>query len=507
MASPARVDKMITLEEFLRMPEIDEHPYLEYIDGRIEAKVSPQKKHGLLEKRLYDAHRRLRQAPDLGETFPELRCTFAGRSIIPDVVFLLDEHIETDEDGVVLDPTLRPPDLHIEIVSPDQSVRKCREKLVFSTANGCPLGWLIDPNRMDGPGLSSGSPPEASYPAEGVLEGDPVLPGVSPAGRRAVRLVEVAAAEAWASSPPSGSTEGEPRDDHPRRVAQRPHRSQPLRLLFDAGTLVVEGLREDDERSLPGVKFDPRTRQFRAEAIWYRTIVEQSAATQTPYQDAARAYEPTPWRLQVAKDAFPHQVEGLNAWWQAGGRGVVVLPTGTGKTHLANLCHRAGRPAHPGHHAHHRPDEPVVRRAEAQLRRRGRPTGRRLLRHPAADRDDLRFGLPEHGPPRQPVRLHRLRRMPSPPRPDLRPGRHLRHRPLPPGTDRHARARRQRPHAPGSIDRSDRLPPRDHPAPRPLPGRLPRDDLVCPVERRRTAAVRAGARDLSRVRPRHAAST
>ena len=46
MASPARVDKMITLEEFLRMPEIDEHPYMEFIDGRIEAKLSPQKKHG-----------------------------------------------------------------------------------------------------------------------------------------------------------------------------------------------------------------------------------------------------------------------------------------------------------------------------------------------------------------------------------------------------------------------------------------------------------------------------
>jgi hypothetical protein len=27
MASPARVDKMITLEESLRLPEIDEHPY------------------------------------------------------------------------------------------------------------------------------------------------------------------------------------------------------------------------------------------------------------------------------------------------------------------------------------------------------------------------------------------------------------------------------------------------------------------------------------------------
>ena len=62
---------------------------------------------------------------------------------------------------------------------------------------------------------------------------------------------------------------------------------RPLRLVFDAGTLVVEGLREDDEPGLPGVKFDFRTRQFRAEAIWYRTIVEhlrqaEAAVPRTP---------------------------------------------------------------------------------------------------------------------------------------------------------------------------------------------------------------------------------
>jgi Uma2 family endonuclease len=176
MASPARVEKTITLEEFLRLPEIDEHPYLEYIDGRIEAKVSPQKKHGMIEKRLMshiDAHSEPQQ---LGQTFPELRCTFAGRSIIPDVVFLLDEHIETDERGEILDPTLRPPDIHVEIVSPDQSVRKCREKLVFSTANGCRLGWLIDPSRKT---VSVYRPDRRveRLSAGGALEGDPVLPG------------------------------------------------------------------------------------------------------------------------------------------------------------------------------------------------------------------------------------------------------------------------------------------------------------------------------------------
>jgi superfamily II DNA or RNA helicase len=121
--------------------------------------------------------------------------------------------------------------------------------------------------------------------------------------------------------------------------------SQPIRLLFDAGTLIVEGLPADQEPNLPGVKYDFRTRQFRAEAIWYRTIVEHVRKHKQPYTDAARAYEPAPWRLHVAKAAFPHQVEGLKTWWEAGGRGVVVLPTGTGKTHLANMAiERVGRP-------------------------------------------------------------------------------------------------------------------------------------------------------------------
>jgi superfamily II DNA or RNA helicase len=120
-----------------------------------------------------------------------------------------------------------------------------------------------------------------------------------------------------------------------------------LRLLFDAGTLIVEGPLEKDEPNLPGVKFDNRTNQFRAEAIWYRPIVEYVRKHKQAYTDTARAYEPAVWRIQVAKEAFPHQVEGLKAWWDEGrkGRGVVVLPTGTGKTHLANMAiEKVGRP-------------------------------------------------------------------------------------------------------------------------------------------------------------------
>jgi superfamily II DNA or RNA helicase len=119
----------------------------------------------------------------------------------------------------------------------------------------------------------------------------------------------------------------------------------PLRLAFEAGTVVVDGMVGDQDPNLPGLKRDNRTGQFRAEAIWYRSIVEHLRQAKRPYVDSARAYEPRPWRLQVTKEAFPHQVQGLNAWWTSGGRGVVVLPTGTGKTHLANLAiEQAGRP-------------------------------------------------------------------------------------------------------------------------------------------------------------------
>jgi superfamily II DNA or RNA helicase len=120
----------------------------------------------------------------------------------------------------------------------------------------------------------------------------------------------------------------------------------PIRLLFDAGTLVVDGPKAEDDPNLPGVKFDARTRQFRAPAIWYREIVEHLRKEKLSYTDTARDYQPAQWRLQVAREAFPHQVEALKAWWEIGNqRGVVVLPTGTGKTHLASMAiEKAGRP-------------------------------------------------------------------------------------------------------------------------------------------------------------------
>jgi Uma2 family endonuclease len=174
MASRTRIREGMTLEEFLKLPE--DKPYLEYIDGRIEVRVSPQFKHSLITLRLMERLNRWGEPARLGLALPELRCTFGGRSIIPDIVYLLMEHIETDASGEPLNEIRRPPDIHVEIISPDQRIKKARNKLAHSIAQGCPIGWLIHPDRKTIEVFRAGQPAGPLAP-ESVLEGEPVLPG------------------------------------------------------------------------------------------------------------------------------------------------------------------------------------------------------------------------------------------------------------------------------------------------------------------------------------------
>jgi superfamily II DNA or RNA helicase len=120
----------------------------------------------------------------------------------------------------------------------------------------------------------------------------------------------------------------------------------PVHLAFDCGTLLVTGATPERLAELPHCRFDQRSNVYRAEARHYRPLVEHLRAQQIPYKDEARAYQLTPWTLRTSRDPFPHQTEAVQTWWQSGGRGVVVLPTGTGKTHVAILAiHKAQRPA------------------------------------------------------------------------------------------------------------------------------------------------------------------
>src|SRR5262245_13872705 len=118
-----------------------------------------------------------------------------------------------------------------------------------------------------------------------------------------------------------------------------------IRLPYDGGTVVVAGGPAERLLTLPGVRFDPRTGGHRAEGRFYRSIVEHLRRQKTSYADDARQWQATPWTVHGDREPFPHQTEAVETWWREQGRGVVVLPTGTGKTFVAVLAiAKAARP-------------------------------------------------------------------------------------------------------------------------------------------------------------------
>jgi Uma2 family endonuclease len=165
----------LSLEEFLLLPETE--PASEFQDGRIEQKVSPQGSHSVLQfeiaSRLNSAARKSRS----GFAFPELRCTFSGRSIVPDVSFVAWHRIPRKPNGKVAEVFFLAPDMSIEIVSPEQAIGPLIEKLTFCVENGVRLGWLIDPeaNRV----MVFEKHREPVTLKTGSLSAEPVISGLS----------------------------------------------------------------------------------------------------------------------------------------------------------------------------------------------------------------------------------------------------------------------------------------------------------------------------------------
>jgi Uma2 family endonuclease len=136
--------KPITLEQFLALPETK--PASEYIGtGKIVQKPMPQGKHSLLRMKLLTFISSILMKEKIAIAFPELRCTFGGRSIVPDIVVLEQRNIPKDDDGEIANVVKAAPDLVIEILSPDQSTTKVIANIIHCLDNGTQVGWLIDP--------------------------------------------------------------------------------------------------------------------------------------------------------------------------------------------------------------------------------------------------------------------------------------------------------------------------------------------------------------------------
>lgn len=137
------VTQPLTLEEFIKLPETK--PTSEFVNGEIIQKPMPQGEHSLLQGELCEAINRVAKPQKIAIAFPELRCTFGGDAIVPDVTVFRWERIPIRPSGRIANRFEIHPDWSIEILSPDQSQTKVLGKLLHCSQHGTELGWLIDP--------------------------------------------------------------------------------------------------------------------------------------------------------------------------------------------------------------------------------------------------------------------------------------------------------------------------------------------------------------------------
>lgn len=109
-----------------------------------------------------------------------------------------------------------------------------------------------------------------------------------------------------------------------------------IAIEFDRGTLLVRGLEGAGVTALP-VRWDPRVQAHRARALDYAELQLRLKRSSLAFDDRVpppgmAEARPAPWKNIELR---PYQEAALHAWNAASRRGVVVLPTGSGKTRLA----------------------------------------------------------------------------------------------------------------------------------------------------------------------------
>jgi superfamily II DNA or RNA helicase len=105
-----------------------------------------------------------------------------------------------------------------------------------------------------------------------------------------------------------------------------------LALTFDRGTLRLDGA---CAAQLPAIVWDERVRGWRAAAYRYAAVVDRARALGADLRDEVApcvSERSGPW---THPDLRPYQRDALLSWRAFHHRGVVVLPTGSGKTIVA----------------------------------------------------------------------------------------------------------------------------------------------------------------------------
>ncbi len=126
-----------------------------------------------------------------------------------------------------------------------------------------------------------------------------------------------------------------------------PPKEANIKLRYDKGTLLLSGMAEFDLNAhhafrASGFRFDERVKLLRAPAYCYRRTIERIATLDSPIQNfvfSANTTHPLQAQLDLlSSDKIKlrcYQQAALDSWRSNGKKGIVVLPTGSGKTILA----------------------------------------------------------------------------------------------------------------------------------------------------------------------------
>ncbi len=101
-----------------------------------------------------------------------------------------------------------------------------------------------------------------------------------------------------------------------------------MELAFSRGTIIIRG-----DIRVPNSTWDERSRTFRAVALHYRDIIDYLKTSGMDFKDNVLDLIPCP-ELQSSVVLRDYQQQALEAWEAGGRRGVIVLPTGSGKTFI-----------------------------------------------------------------------------------------------------------------------------------------------------------------------------
>jgi superfamily II DNA or RNA helicase len=104
-------------------------------------------------------------------------------------------------------------------------------------------------------------------------------------------------------------------------------------VRFDRGSLRLDA---PQTLEVPAyLRWDPRVRAWRTEAINHLRFREDAAAYHLGLHDEAECFFDCPTLRLNLPPLRPDQDAAVAAWERAGCRGVIVKPTGTGKTEIA----------------------------------------------------------------------------------------------------------------------------------------------------------------------------